>query len=422
MRLWRKHRVFSGGVCCRFIAAHKRGVSINREKLLETILPLPVWDTHTHLNGNQLAARDFWEIGHYFWFLRELLAAGYPANYADLPENERIDAFLPAFAATRNTAMNWVVRRIFDQLYGVTISDAASIRRADQLIKQRAAEANWPARVCKQLSIQRIVVNEPPDAEFRDLPGISSIVPRVETQLVGWLKRLDEAIDARAIADEVLNEVSLLLESHKKAGAGGVMTSLEAFARIKGPTRISTGEAIAISDDPATCDMFLLHALCGAAEKHGLFLQFLTGIDAGWGGGRVPVNDPHRILRLYGLFERYQCTFELVLGTELNNLDAVQAAVIFPNVHVGGMWWYNFRNSTYRDSLQYRLEALPPSNSPIVVSDARCIEWCFGKVLLIKHLVADVLGDQVERGFLEPEDALRVAGEWLHGAAARRYR
>jgi hypothetical protein len=43
-------------------------------------------------------------------------------------------------------------------------------------------------------------------------------------------------------------------------------------------------------------------------------------------------------------------------------------------------------------------------------------------VLLIKQLMADTLGDQVERGFLEPEEALPVAGEWLHGAAASRYR
>src|SRR5207249_4863154 len=83
---------------------------------------------------------------------------------------------------------------------------------------------------------------------------------------------------------------------------------------------------------------------------------------------------------------------------------------------------YNFRASTYRDSFQYRLEALPPAKCPVVVSDARSIEWCYGKVLLIKHLMADVLGDQVERGFLEPDDALRVAGQWLHGAAATPYR
>ena len=40
----------------------------------ERIMGLPVFDTHTHLIGDRLGARDFWEIAHYFWFYRELQA------------------------------------------------------------------------------------------------------------------------------------------------------------------------------------------------------------------------------------------------------------------------------------------------------------------------------------------------------------
>ena len=137
--------------------------------------------------------------------------------------------------------------------------------------------------------------------------------------------------------------------------------------------------------------------------------------------GRVQVNDPRRLLPLYRFFREYGCHFELVLGSSLDNLVAVQAATLFRNVHVGGMWWYNFRPSTYRQSMQYRLEGLPPSKSVLVVSDARSIEWCYGKVLLVKRLLAEVLAEQVQRGWLGREDALWVAREWLHEAPARRY-
>jgi hypothetical protein len=395
---------------------------MDRRELREAIEVLPVWDTHTHLVGSRLPARDFWEVAHYFWFLRELAAAGYPAEHARLPEAERVDAFLRAFRATRNTSMSWVVRQIFARLYGVEISDAASVRRADEAVRARAAEPGWAGHVCAQTNIQRIVVNEPPDADFAHLPGVSSLVPRIEERLVGWLARLDAAADPRQAGQAVAAELGQLLDSYVAAGCGGVMTSTEPFGALRGPTTLPDGAEPPVGSDRAGHELFLLHALAGALEQRGLFVQLLTGIQAGWGGGRVPVNDPHRILRLYGLFERHRCPFELVLGTELNNLEAVQAAVIFPHVHVGGMWWYNFRASTYRDSFQYRLEALPAAKCPVVVSDARSIEWCYGKVLLIKHLLADLLADQVERGFLEREDALAVAGEWLHGAAARRYR
>ena len=53
----------------------------------------------------------------------------------DLPEDERIDRFVAAFGAMRNTAWHMIVRRIFSDLYGVGISDADSVRRADAIVR-----------------------------------------------------------------------------------------------------------------------------------------------------------------------------------------------------------------------------------------------------------------------------------------------
>jgi len=71
--------------------------------------------------------------------------------------------------------------------------------------------------------------------------------------------------------------------------------------------------------------------------------------------------------------------------------------------------------------MQARVEAVPASKSAIVASDARCIEWCYGKILLVKWVLADFLHTQGKRGWLSTTDALWVAQEWLHDAAARRY-
>lgn len=395
---------------------------MDRDRLRAAVSSLPVWDTHTHLIGASLPARDFWEIGHYFWFLRELQAAGYPPEAASLPEAARIDAFVRAFQATRNTAMHWAVRRIFHDLYDVAITDAGSVRRADAAVRARAAESDWPRHVIEQGGIRRIVVNQVEDAAFRDLPATSCIVPRIEAQLAAWLELLADAADLRAAGEEIAAALMAQLAGYAAAGYGGVMTSLEPFGTLVGPLTLPSDALPAVGANRASQEAFLLHALCRAAEARGLFVQLFLGIDAGWGGGRVPVNDPRRVLRLYGLFERYQCPFELVLGSDANNLDAVQAAVIFPHVHVGGMWWYNFRLNTYRASFGYRLEALPPAKSSIVVSDARCIEWCYGKVMLIKQQLAEFLTEQVARGWLGHDDAVWVAQHWLHDAAAARYR
>jgi glucuronate isomerase len=168
--------------------------------------------------------------------------------------------------------------------------------------------------------------------------------------------------------------------------------------------------------------LLLGHSLYRALDRHAMVAQLFVGVEPTSGGERIGVDDTKRMPNLHGLFDRYpDCRFELIVGAEGNNLDAVQAARVYRNVYVGGMWWYNFRASTYRQSMQYRLEALPSRKCSLVVSDARCIEWCYGKILLIKHLLAEFLCDQIERGWLDRANALRVARDWLHDSAAALY-
>ena len=49
---------------------------IKKDDFTARIMEIDIFDTHSHLTGDRLGARDFWEIGEYFWFLEELLPAG----------------------------------------------------------------------------------------------------------------------------------------------------------------------------------------------------------------------------------------------------------------------------------------------------------------------------------------------------------
>ncbi len=398
--------------------ARQKG-DMNREDLRGEILSLDVYDTHTHLIGSTLAARDFWEIAHYFWFEDELRAAGYPRDAENLPEDERIDAFLSVFDATRNTSMNWVVRRIFHDLYDVQISDAASVRQADEAVQSTARRRNWAAQVARRIPVSKIVVNVEEDSRFRDLPNTCVLVPRIEGLISEWSSAIVAASDQHTAGDEVAGAIRDSLAGFKKQGCPGIMTTLGRFAGCTygAPDRLKFS-----GNTPDQVLIFILHQIAAAAEAEGLFVQLFLGVEGGWNEiGFASANDPDRILKLYGLFESHGCDFELVLGSAINTLDAVQAARAYPNVFIGGQWWFNFRASTYRDSMQKCLEALPPSKRSLVVSDGRCIEWCYGKVVLIKYLLADFLFDQIELGWLDHDEAIRVAKEWLYTSAAARY-
>jgi glucuronate isomerase len=198
-------------------------------------------------------------------------------------------------------------------------------------------------------------------------------------------------------------------------GAGAFMIRLESIGK---KTWNYIGDALIDSDD---CYIFLLHAICGFAEARGVNIQLFLGLEWGYCGVVITVDDNKRIVNLYGLFEKYKCNFDLVCAAEGNNMDAVQAAYVFRNVYVGGMWYYNFRPSTYNESMARRFDVLASTKTYLSISDSRCIEWCYGKNMLIKKLVGDFLSLKVDEGFVNFEEALEIAEDWLYNTPKKLY-
>jgi glucuronate isomerase len=317
--------------------------------------------------------------------------------------------------------MNWVVRQILSELYQIELTDADSICDADQAVRQSAADPAWPRRVTDQLSIRRICIHAREPVEFKDLPGVSSVAP-IDANL-SWnalVERIAAATDRRAMAEQATAEIDQAVDHLAQSGITCMRAPEYPFDSLG--HKAYTDTPLQASASRQEIELYLGHALYRALARHSMVAQLFVGVEPTSGDQRIGVDDTRRIPNLHGLFDRYPgCRFELIVGAEGNNLDAVQAARVYPNVYVGGMWWYNFRASTYRQSMQYRLEALPSRKCSLVVSDARSIEWCFGKILLIKHLLAEFLSDQIERGWLDAPVALRVARDWLYDSAAALY-
>ncbi|WJH32394.1 glucuronate isomerase [Paenibacillus sp. CC-CFT747] len=387
-----------------------------RERLMQAIGDIDIFDTHTHLVGSRLGAADFWEIAHYFWLFRELQAAGYPADAAELPEDKRMEAFLAAHRASKHTMMNKALTRIMRDLYGIELTDAASVRAADAAVKAAAVRMDWAQEVADRARVREFVVNHPDHAAFVGMRRNAVLVPRIDGRLVRWAEAMAGSPDPEQELEAVRRTLKELFRGYRESGCPGIMTTLGRMTEAANRTfALKAG----ITHDQAM--VHVLHAICAAAEQHGLFVQLFVGVERSWGREPVPANDPERILKLTGLFDRYKGPFELVVASEINNLDVVQAAWNYPNVHTGGLWWFNFRSSTYQTVMQYRLEALAPVKSSLVVSDSRCMEWVYGKVWLIRTALAEFLADRVCAGWLDEEEALELARMWLYESAAKRY-
>ncbi|HUS93165.1 MAG TPA: glucuronate isomerase [Phycisphaerae bacterium] len=389
--------------------------------LLADVLALPVWDTHNHLDGSKaVCAESFWDLAHYFWFCRELQGVGYPPveEAMALPEPQRAETFVRAFHAGRNTTWNQAVRRTLRDLWDVEITDAASVLAAGERIAETARRPGWARSVCERLNISRITVGGVLDNGLGDLRALLCVMGQVH------LPKLEDLADAATdVIDRLAEGVEAQVADLAAAGRRVVRTAM--------PAGTAAPELRAEGNRPEDVLEHLRGALFRAMDRRGFHVQVFLGMAAPTAGyrprtkahGHYALNDPARIARLHDLFDRYAgCTFELVNAAPLSNLDIVQAARIHPNVVPGGLWWFNFRASTYRQTMQYRLEALPAGRCTLLASDARCIEWLCCKTLVVKRLLAEFLHEQVARGWLGRDDALFVAREWLHDAAERLYR
>lgn len=400
-----------------------------RSEWRDAVLSLPVFDTHTHMNkpGVPVAAHSVWDIAEYFWFRQELESVGYPGKIAEgMPEAERIDRFVDAFAKCRHTTWAQVVRGTFEDLYGVTLHDAASLRAADEAVKAKARDETWPREVVDKLNIKRIVTNIERDVDYPGLPGVGAAAP-IWTGYSEWEERIANADDPRAAAEEAAEAIRQDVAGIAGRGYRGMRVHAHGFrGRSVEESRRGVQEGHRLPGGPIDSKdihAFLCHAILAAlSEQECMFAQFFLGIEKMPGSRTMMgIEDFTIVPSLYPLFERYSCDMEIVSGSPGLNRDVAQVARILPNVYAGGLWWCNFRPSMYRDMFQLRLEGVPAEKSTILCSDGRCIEWCYAKTKLVKILLADFMHEQVQADVVSEADALWVAREWLHDAAERRY-
>jgi len=371
---------------------------MNIEDLTRSIVALPVFDTHSHLNapGRSLTAHGFSDIAHYFWLSQQLQGVGWQAN--ETWDQRAAEAYFDAFIKTENTAMNWCMRRILKDLYDITIRSPEDILAADAIIRERAEAPSHVQEVCGKGNIKKVVQNLESQAHFPDVPGLGVLIAdNLNVPVTAFLDDPSDGAVDRTVAE--LNDTVDAMAQKQQPGARLDFDLFESMEKEEWRTA-------------------LLDAIFSRLHHHKMFVQLFVGMNRN-PKGSSPRNDPKRITGLYPFFREYpMCRFELLCAAEGNTMDVVQAAVLHPNVNPGGLWWYSFRPSIFRQAMQYRLEALAPLKCTILASDATCIEWCYGKSMLVKTLVAQFLAENVTEGWISAECALRTASAWLYDAPA----
>jgi hypothetical protein len=100
-----------------------------------------------------------------------------------------------------------------------------------------------------------------------------------------------------------------------------------------------------------------------------------------------------------------------MLASRHANQSLCTLARELPNLSLAGYWWHNFFPDNIRQLMNERLDMLPLNRQGGFFSDAYSIEWVYGKAVLVRKLMAEVLAGRVESGQYSIGDALAIARE-----------
>ena len=102
---------------------------------------------------------------------------------------------------------------------------------------------------------------------------------------------------------------------------------------------------------------------------------------------------------------RFQC----LLSSRHANQSMCTLARELPNLSLAGYWWHNFFPDSICQIMAERLDMLPINKQIGFFSDAYCVEWSYGKVVLVRKLLAQTLAERVQRGQYTKQDAFSIA-------------
>jgi glucuronate isomerase len=425
-------------------------------ELEQALAEVPVLDIHTHLVGGKLGARGLHDILLYHMVISDLYAAGcpsgtrltqYPAWPTMQEAHARIQEALPFLRFIQNTSSSWGVRLILADLYDwhqpVT---EENWRRLDGVIRERADDRAWHHRILDRLNIRRT------GTEIARR-GAGEDDDRLQYALEwGFFTRCQWGEFDTALY-ELERCCGRSPESPSPIGSGGrpaterlirtlddVQAAIAHYVRsipygqvLSTATHISTDMQYRLVRDNEMDAALKRRAEAGPAERdiYASYINeaFLTGLQehAGdivfqfsFGAEPLPFEtgsrlSQHTIGQLAEMIGRHpKLRFQCFLSSRHANQSLCTLARELPNFSLAGYWWHNFFPDVIRQVMAERLDMLPANKQVGFFSDAYCVEWTYGKAVLVRKQLARVLAEKIDQGQYSQPEALAVARAILY--------
>jgi glucuronate isomerase len=426
------------------------------EDMEQALAELPMFDVHTHLVGGRLGARGLHDILLYHMVVSDLYAAGCPSGarltqYPGWPTQEeahaRIAEAIPFLPFIQNTSCFWCLRMILRDLYDWRKPITAdNWRQLDAIIRERADDRAWHRTILDRLNIRRSGTEWARRGAGLDDDGLQYALEwgfftrtqwgEFDTALyelercwgrtpespapIGSGPRPTTERTIRTLDDvhtAVAHYVASIPYGHVLATATHISTDID--YRLVSDAEMAAALARRQQAGPAERDAYASYineAFLTALEKHGqeIVFQFSLGAEPlpFETGSRLSQRTIAQLAEILGRHPKLR--FQAFLSSRHANQSLCIMARELPNLSLAGYWWHNFFPDVIRQVMSERLDMLPVNKQVGFFSDAYVIEWTYGKALLVRRQMAQVLAQRIEQGQYSRDEAMAVARAVLY--------
>jgi len=428
-----------------------------RGSLLEALREIPLIDVHSHLDDEKVYEGTLLQDLLFYHMLQyELRSAGMEGfdrwGLMDKSEDEVRKIVFAAWEragdGVANTGFAWILRGILKDLYGYEGPlKGKGLAKIDSLLAERRRDASWYPSVFKKAGIKKILSS----ACARHKP-----VPK-DNPLKGVLVPTAECFPCGVIGEDVFYLFdSLRHMERRKLKFKFEVESLKDYKALlrrlngkfnKPAKRVAIQWISGLTDfspmPERKADALLKKFLKGAhstpkeaGQLQGVFVRALLeelGSTAKvfqicYGSQYMKDHGTYPLQRAVPRFagtigtlieERPDLHFNMLNGFEADEPALASLCVAYPNVSLGGYWWHTFYQSVMHNAWQRRLDVVPATNLMGFFSDGYCAEWIYGRALMTRRVMANMLAERIERGFCSFDEALAIARTTLWDAPCR---
>lgn len=413
-------------------------------------------DPHTHIDAAHLSARGLDDILLYHMGVSDLYAAGCPSGARvddDRSEDDavrRLQEAVPYLPRAKNTFISWGARIILRDLYDwdepVTESNWRKLHTA---IAERAADPAWPREILRRANIVRSGTElwRGRDGSADDIlcyslewaffsraqwgqPDISlyelertwnqdapdkPIAFSFDRKTAAPLRKICKTVDD--VDDAVAHYCALIPYDRLAMVAAHLSTDIDYGY----PDAAAMADALSRRDRAGDRERdiyasYITHRFLAELEKHGdkVVFEFSLAAEPLPHESAARVNQ-RTIAQVAEIVARYPgLRFTCFNASRHANQALCTLVRELPNLSLSGYWWHSFFPGAIRQVMEERLDMLPLNKQVGFFSDAYCADWAYGKAMLVRKFLADVLADKIRIGQYTFDDAVAIAKSILY--------